>query len=60
MNIGDKILYKGEKAFIADKWNPHLLNPKIFKSDEVGYAIVTKDGKTHICTKEDEIFMERR
>lgn len=60
MNIGDKIYYKGQPAFILDKWNPHLKNPRLFKPGEVGYAIVTEDGITHICTKEDEQYMERR
>lgn len=55
MKIGDKILFKGRKAFISDKWNPHLINPTLFKAGEVGYAIVTEDDcRTHICCKEDE------
>lgn len=58
MEIGDNILFKGKPAFIADKWNPHLLNPSIFKAGEVGYAVVTKeDSRTHICCKDDEKFM---
>lgn len=59
MNVGDKVIYKGRKGFISDKWNPHLLNPTIFKAGEVGCAIVTEnDNTTHILTKEDEQYIE--
>ena len=59
MNVGDKVIYKGRKGFIADKWNPHLLNPTVFKAGEVGYAIVTEDDNvTHILTREDEYYIK--
>jgi len=61
MKIGDKILYKGRKAFISDKWNPYLINPSLFKTNEIGYAVVTEDDHTtHICCKKDEKYMEIR
>ena len=54
MNIGDKIIYKGKKAFVSDKWGPHLVNPSVFKAGEEGYAVVTEDDcRTHILCKED-------
>ncbi len=61
MKIGDKIYYKGEPALIADKWSPHLQNPALFKSGEVGYKITTEtDCKSHICCREDEKYMALR
>lgn len=54
--IGMKVLHKATKqnGIIADKWTPHLINPVVFNKDTpTGYAIITDDGRTHICTEND-------
>ena len=56
LKIGIKVLHKAtnQNGIIADKWNPHLINPAVFdKNAPTGYAIITDDGVTHICTEND-------
>lgn len=56
LKIGMKVLHKAttQNGTIADKWNPHLINPAVFDKDTpTGYAIITDDGVTHICTEND-------
>lgn len=56
VKIGTKVLLKSNKrnGIIEDAWNPHLINPIVFSKDTpTGYAIITDDRRTHICTEDD-------
>lgn len=56
MQIGATVILKSnnQKGIIADKWNPHLINPRLFKTNApAGYRIITDDGVNHICIEED-------
>lgn len=56
VKAGTKVTLKsnGENGIISDAWNPHLINPTIFKNDSPsGYNVITEEGRNHICLEAD-------
>lgn len=56
LEIGTRVFHKKSKqnGYISDMWNPHVVNPHVYKeTSPMGYDVVTEDGVHHTCLEED-------